>query len=320
MRAFRRVPTRIAPPDLTKARNLIGEYLIRAHPVQAVEEVIDVHVVRHFANDTVVHHEAAITDPEVNAVILNDAVHRDDRRGGADRVESEHIRAARVIDADQAIERPQQAGRVLTTATQRQALDDLRGSNERIACVTRREVRGIVRIRPLNVPVLGKHKQVRVQHHHATAHASRRDGCQGRRVIDVAEIGRIVRASRNIESRLRRVRDDHCRAASAVIERVELPHDVRATRERRGRARHHRAGVTCAINRHALNAITVTHVGIGEVIQRLQVELIDDAFDVIGDLPITADLTRKTALKADPLPVNVEVPLELRAVTLDARL
>lgn len=49
-------------------------------------------------------------------------------------------------------------------------------------------------------------------------------------------------------------------------------------------------------------------------------ELIDDAFDVIGDLPIAADLARKTALEPDPLPVNVIVALELRAITLDAGL
>lgn len=61
-------------------------------------------------------------------------------------------------------------------------------------------------------------------------------------------------------------------------------------------------------------------MGIGEVVQRLQVELPHDPLSVIADLAITTDLTRQPTLKANPLPVNVEVPLELRAVALDAGL
>ena len=59
-------------------------------------------------------------------------------------------------------------------------------------------------------------------------------------------------------------------------------------------------------------------MGIGKVVQRLQVELVYSAFDEVCDLPIPADLTRKPALKPNPLSVNVEVSLELRAITLDA--
>jgi hypothetical protein len=52
----------------------------------------------------------------------------------------------------------------------------------------------------------------------------------------------------------------------------------------------------------------------------LQVKLIDDAFDEVGNLPIPADLAWKPALKPNPLSVNVEVSLELRAIPLYAGL
>ena len=61
-------------------------------------------------------------------------------------------------------------------------------------------------------------------------------------------------------------------------------------------------------------------MGIGEVVQRLQVKLIDSAFDEVGDLPIPADLTRQPALKPNPLSVNVEVSFELRTIPFDAGL
>jgi hypothetical protein len=61
-------------------------------------------------------------------------------------------------------------------------------------------------------------------------------------------------------------------------------------------------------------------MGIGEVVQRLQVKLIDSTLDEVRDLPIPADLTRQPALKPNPLSVNVEVSFELRAITLDAGL
>ena len=267
MRAFRRIAARIAPPDLAEARNLIGEDLVRIRLVQPIEEVIDVHVVLNFANNTIVHHEAAIADPEVDAIIFDDTAGRDDRRGGADRVESEHIRAARIIAADQAIERPEETGRVLPTATKRQPLDDLRTADERIARVASREVRGVVRVRPFYVAVLAEHKQVRVQHNDATADAASWDRRQGSGVVDVADVRRVVSACRNIERRIRGVRDNHCRATSAVEHGVELPQEVRASCVRRRRARHDGAGVTSAINRHALQPLTVTHVGIDEVVQ-----------------------------------------------------
>jgi hypothetical protein len=50
------------------------------------------------------------------------------------------------------------------------------------------------------------------------------------------------------------------------------------------------------------------------------VKLINSAFDEIRDLPIPADLTWKSALKPNPLSVNVEVPFELRAIPLDTGL
>jgi hypothetical protein len=61
-------------------------------------------------------------------------------------------------------------------------------------------------------------------------------------------------------------------------------------------------------------------MGIGKVVQRLQVKLIDNAFNEVRDLPIPADLTRQPALKPNPLSVNVEVSLELRTIPLDAGL
>jgi phage/plasmid-like protein (TIGR03299 family) len=51
---------------------------------------------------------------------------------------------------------------------------------------------------------------------------------------------------------------------------------------------------------------------------KLDLGLIDSAFDEVRDLPIPADLTRKPALKPNPLSVNVEVTFELRAIALDA--
>jgi hypothetical protein len=61
-------------------------------------------------------------------------------------------------------------------------------------------------------------------------------------------------------------------------------------------------------------------VRVGEIVLRLQVKLAHDPLSEIADLPIAADLTRQPALKPAPLPVDVEVPLELRAVALDAGL
>jgi hypothetical protein len=50
------------------------------------------------------------------------------------------------------------------------------------------------------------------------------------------------------------------------------------------------------------------------------VKLINDAFDEVCDLPIPANLARQPALKPNPLSVNVEVSLELRAIPLYAGL
>jgi hypothetical protein len=61
-------------------------------------------------------------------------------------------------------------------------------------------------------------------------------------------------------------------------------------------------------------------MGIGEVVQRLQVKLIYSAFDEVRNLPIPADLAWQPALKPNPLSVNVEVPLEPRTIPLDAGL
>jgi hypothetical protein len=59
-------------------------------------------------------------------------------------------------------------------------------------------------------------------------------------------------------------------------------------------------------------------MGIGEVVQCLQVKLIDSAFDEVRYLPIPANLAREPALKPNPLSVNVEVSFKLCAITLNA--
>jgi hypothetical protein len=61
-------------------------------------------------------------------------------------------------------------------------------------------------------------------------------------------------------------------------------------------------------------------MGEGKVVQRLQVKLIDNAFNEVRDLPIPTDLARQPALKPNPLSVNVEVSLELRTIPFDAGL
>jgi hypothetical protein len=61
-------------------------------------------------------------------------------------------------------------------------------------------------------------------------------------------------------------------------------------------------------------------MGIGEVVQRLQVKLINSSFDEVRNLPVPADLTREPALEPNPLSVNVEVSFKLCAITLNAGL
>ena len=72
------VAEREAPPYLAEARNLICEHLLALRVVQVVEEEVEVQVVLDFAHDAVERQEAVSTDPVEDAVILDDAVGRQD--------------------------------------------------------------------------------------------------------------------------------------------------------------------------------------------------------------------------------------------------
>ena len=74
MRAFGRVATRIAPPDLAIFGNLEGEDLHGLTLVDAVKEIVQVHRVRDFPHDAVEHQEPINTTPEENAVVVDNAV------------------------------------------------------------------------------------------------------------------------------------------------------------------------------------------------------------------------------------------------------
>ena len=128
------VAEREAPPYLAEARHLHGEHLLTLLVVQIVEEEVQVDVVLDLAHDTVEHQEAVCADPVEDAVILNDAAGRQDRRLRADGVELEYRRAADVAGTDEAVCRPEQARRaVARSAAQWHAFDDLLTSDVRIA-------------------------------------------------------------------------------------------------------------------------------------------------------------------------------------------
>ena len=128
------VAEREAPPYLTKAWNLIRKHLLALRVVQIVEEEVEVHVVLNLAHDAVEHQEAVGADPVEDAVILDDAVGRQDRRLCADCVELEYWRAADVGAANEAVGRPEQArGAVARSAAQWHGPDDLLACDVRIA-------------------------------------------------------------------------------------------------------------------------------------------------------------------------------------------
>ena len=108
------------------------------------------------------------------------------------------------------------------------------------------------------------------------------------------------------------------RRASAILHGVEHPVVVVAWRKRQRRPVNRCRGVAVIINGKLLHAVLMADVRIDEVVQRLRVELPDDAIGEVADLPIPANLAGQTALESAPLTVNVIAALKARAVALDA--
>ena len=72
MRAFRRGPPRIAPPDLAKARHFVDKNLLALIIIEVIEEPVLVELVGDFAHDAIEHQEAIDAAPVEDAVIFDD--------------------------------------------------------------------------------------------------------------------------------------------------------------------------------------------------------------------------------------------------------
>lgn len=168
--AFGRVAAWVAPPNFAIARHLERENLGAGFGVDAVEKVIEVHLVGHLTHNAVEHQETIHAAPEENAVVIHHRELADDGGVGGDHVELEQRRAASERGANHGVIRPENARRgAAGTRPQRQPFDDLLTPNTRQPCAPGEvgEVGGFARFGPADDAVGAVVEQIRMERNHA---------------------------------------------------------------------------------------------------------------------------------------------------------
>ena len=164
MRAFRRSPTGIAPPDFTVARHFDGKALLTILEIDPVKEVVQVHVVFDLTNHAVEHQKTINPDPIEDTVVLDHSVGTEYRTLRRNRVELESLCTSHIRSTDQAVGRPKQTRRsIARTTAQGHPPDNLLA---RDICAPRSRSSVVSRItgdRPHHIAVIAKSEGVRVQ-------------------------------------------------------------------------------------------------------------------------------------------------------------
>ena len=170
MRAFSRIPARIAPPNFAIPRHLERKNLAALTLVQAIKEVIEVHLVWHFTHHTIEHQKPINATPEKHPIIIHHALRRDDRGIGGNHIKLEYRGTARERGTNNRVKRPKNARRgAARTGAERHALNNLLAPHARQTRSRARQISRLTSNRPPNNPVRPIIEQIRMQRDYPTS-------------------------------------------------------------------------------------------------------------------------------------------------------